>query len=327
MSAWAAAPLWAQMLVAAVAASGIVALAGPRTVALLAAWGQRQWIRDDAPKRHQEKAGTPTMGGLLIVAGIAVAALLVGGAHPVMVFGLACMVAFGGIGLIDDVLAIRRRRNLGLRARERLTAQMVAAIALSWYASAQPWAATQVVVPWMGSVDFGRAYAGLAALLLVGFSNAVNLTDGLDGLAAGLVAIAGVGFAVLAVAAGMRPVAILAIAVAGGAAGFLRVNAHPARLIMGDVGSNALGAGLAALAILAKAEVALFVIGGVFVAEAASVFLQVAYFKSTGGKRIFRMSPLHHHFELGGWAETTVVRRFYWAGAICLLAGLLVARP
>jgi phospho-N-acetylmuramoyl-pentapeptide-transferase len=326
VSAWAAAPLWAQMLAAAAVAGGAVALAGPRTVGLLAAWGQRQWIRDDAPTRHQEKAGTPTMGGLLIAAGVALAALAVGGAHPMILFGLVSMMVFGGIGLIDDVLAIRRRRNLGLRARERLTAQLLAALALGWYVAAQPWAATRVVVPWIGPVEFGRAYAGLAALLLVGFSNAVNLTDGLDGLAAGLVAIAGVGFAVLAFAAGLRPVAILAMAVAGGAAGFLRVNAHPARVIMGDVGSNALGAALAVLAILARAEVALFVIGGVFVAEAASVFLQVAYFKSTGGKRIFRMSPLHHHFELGGWTEPTVVRRFYWAGSACLLLGLLVAR-
>jgi phospho-N-acetylmuramoyl-pentapeptide-transferase len=325
VSAWAAAPLWTQMLAAALVAGGAVALAGPRTVTLLAAWGQRQRIREDAPGRHQEKAGTPTMGGILITSGVVVAALLTGGLHPMIVFGLACMMVFGGIGLLDDLLAIRRNRNLGLRARERLAAQIGAGLVLGWSVSGQPWASAQVALPWAGSVGLGGAYAALAALLIVGFSNAVNLTDGLDGLAAGLVAIAALGFAALAFAERLPAAAVLAMAVAGGAAGFLRVNTYPARLFMGDVGSNALGAGLAALAIITKAEAALFVIGGVFVAEAASVFLQVAYFKATGGRRIFRMSPLHHHFELGGWSETTVVRRFYWAGSLCLLLGLLVA--
>jgi phospho-N-acetylmuramoyl-pentapeptide-transferase len=242
-----------------------------------------------------------------------------------VVFGLTATVVFGIIGLLDDVLAIRRGRNLGLRARERLALQTAAGLVLGWYVARQPWLPTTVVVPGLGMVDLGRGYAVFAALLLVGFSNAVNLTDGLDGLAAGLVAMAAGGFGLLAALALTPAVGVLALAVSGAAAGFLRVNAHPARLFMGDVGSNALGASLAALAMLTKAEVALCVIGGVFLVEAASVLLQVAYFKATGGRRIFRMSPLHHHFELAGWSERTVVRRFYWAGWICLGLGLLVA--
>jgi phospho-N-acetylmuramoyl-pentapeptide-transferase len=325
VSAWTALPLWTQMLVAAVAAWGVVALAGPGAVAVLAAWGPRQRIREDAPGRHRQKAGTPTMGGLLIVLGVAAAALLVGGAEAMVVFGLAAMGLFGAIGLLDDLLKTGRDRNLGLRARERLGLQAAAAVALAWYATAKVAMSTQVVVPGVTVLEMGGAYLVFAVLLFMGFSNAVNLSDGLDGLAAGLMAIAALGFGVIAVRSGAPGAAVLATAVTGATAGFLRINAHPARVFMGDVGSNALGAGLAALAIMTKTEVALFVIGGVFVAEAASVLLQVAYFKATGGRRIFRMSPLHHHFELVGWSETTVVRRFYWAGSVCLLVGLLVA--
>lgn len=317
-------PTSARLAVALIVAAGIVVVAAPGAVRRLAAWGQRQRIREDAPGRHQQKAGTPTMGGVLMIAGIGVAALLVAGPDPLVLFGLAAMAVFGGIGLLDDLLAIRRDRNLGLRARERLALQGVAGLVLGWHATGEPWLGTQVFVPGAGMVDVGGAYVIVAALLFVGFANAVNLTDGLDGLAAGLGAMAALGFAAIAAITLLPPAAVLAVAVTGASVGFLTVNAHPASIFMGDVGSNALGAVLAALAIITKAEIALFVIGGVFVAEAASVVLQVAYFKATGGRRIFRMSPLHHHFELAGWSEVRIVRRFYWAGSLCLLVGLLV---
>jgi phospho-N-acetylmuramoyl-pentapeptide-transferase len=317
-------PSWAQMAVALLIAAGTVILAGPATVSLLAGWGQRQHIREDAPARHQAKAGTPTMGGILIIAAIAAAALLVAGPTPMVLFGLAAVGAYGGIGLLDDLIKVRQARNLGLRARERLAMQAAAGLVLGWYATGQPWFETTISLPGGLGVDLRGWYAVLAALLFMGFANAVNITDGLDGLAAGLVAIAALGLAAVG-AVSLRPdAAVLGFAVVGAGAGFLRVNAHPARVIMGDVGSNALGAVLAALAIMMKAEVALFVIGGVFLAEAASVLLQVAYFQTTGGRRIFRMSPLHHHFELVGWPEVVIVRRFYWAGSVCLLLGLLV---
>jgi phospho-N-acetylmuramoyl-pentapeptide-transferase len=312
------------LLVAGLAAAVVVA-AGARAVALLGAWGQRQRIRDDAPARHQGKAGTPTMGGLLIIAAIVVATLAAGGVSPAVRFGLAALLAFGAIGLWDDLLAVRRNRNLGLRARERLTLQLAVGLLLGWWAAASPWVGTTIAVAGLAVVDPGAGYAIVAALLFVGFANAVNLTDGLDGLAAGLVAVAALGFVVVALRARVTEGAVLAVALVAAAAAFLTLNAHPARVFMGDVGSNALGAMLAALAIITKAEAALLVIGGVFVAEAASVLLQVAYFKSTGGRRIFRMSPLHHHFELVGWPETRIVRRFYWAGSLCLVAGLLLA--
>jgi phospho-N-acetylmuramoyl-pentapeptide-transferase len=312
-----------QVALAAVVAAGVVILAGPSVVAILAAWGQRQRIRDDAPARHQGKAGTPTMGGMLIVPAIAAGALVGGFKAPVL-FALGAMLAFGGIGLLDDALKILRNRNLGLRARERLMLQFAAAAVLGWIAVGVPWIGTDLAVPRLGSIDLGAGYAVFVAFFVVGFANAVNLTDGLDGLASGLVALAAVGLTVIGAVGLEPPAAIVGAAVVGAAAAFLRLNAHPARVFMGDVGSNALGAVLAALAIITKSELTLIVIGGVFVAEAFSVILQVAYFKRTGGRRIFRMSPLHHHFELVGWSEPQIVRRFYLAGSACLLFGLLV---
>jgi phospho-N-acetylmuramoyl-pentapeptide-transferase len=308
-------------------AAGSVALAAPRVIAALAAAGQRQRIREDAPGRHQGKAGTPTMGGLLLIGATALAALTVAGPDPRVLFGLAALAGFGAIGLLDDLRAIRLGRNLGLRARERLALQAALALALGAAATVVPGTSSIVAIPGLGPIELGRAYVVVAALLVTGFANAVNLTDGLDGLATTLVMVAAGGFLAIAVARGQPADAVLAAALAGACAGFLPFNRHPARVFMGDVGSNALGAALAALAILARAEVALFLIGGVFVAEAASVFLQVAYFKATGGRRIFRMSPLHHHFELVGWSEPAIVRRFVMAGGVCVVLGLLVALP
>ncbi|MDQ7857548.1 MAG: phospho-N-acetylmuramoyl-pentapeptide-transferase [Armatimonadota bacterium] len=325
---WAAAlPEIARYAAALVLAAGTVVLAAPRAIAALAAAGQRQRIREDAPGRHQDKAGTPTMGGLLMIAATTLAALVVAGPDARVLFGLAVLAGFGAIGLIDDLRAIRLGRNLGLRARERLALQAGLALALGAAATVVPGTSSVVAVPGVGPVDLGRAYIVVAALLVMGFANAVNLTDGLDGLAATLVLVAAGGFLAIAVARDQPTDAVLAAALAGACAGFLPFNRHPARVFMGDVGSNALGAALAALAILARAEAALFVIGGVFTAEAASVFLQVAYFRATGGRRIFRMSPLHHHFELVGWSEPAIVRRFVLAGGVCLVLGLMVALP
>ncbi|MDI6772510.1 MAG: phospho-N-acetylmuramoyl-pentapeptide-transferase [bacterium] len=325
MNAFIAIPLLVQVIAAGALAAGIVVLAGPRTIVALAARGQRQRIREDAPARHQLKTGTPTMGGLLLMAAIAAAALLVAGLDRRVLFGIAVMGVFGAVGLLDDLLKTQHNRNLGFRARERLAMQIILGLALGYLAARQSWLGTEIIVPWVGPLDLGWGYVIFAALLYVGFTNAVNLSDGLDGLAAGLVAVAAFGLVVVALTALLSSASVLGAAVAGACVGFLKYNAHPARIIMGDVGSNALGGVLAALAIITKSEIALLFIGGVFVAEAASVMLQVAYFKLTGGRRIFRMSPLHHHFELVGWPEPVIVRRFYLAGWVCLLIGLLVA--
>lgn len=285
----------------------------------------RQSIREEAPARHQTKAGTPTMGGILILISVIIATLAASRSLPLGVaFALVVMVGYGCVGGLDDLLAIRRQRNLGLRARERLTVQILLAALVAFYVARRPELGTALTLPWLGEWDLGWAYVVFAILYIVGFANAVNLTDGLDGLAGGTVAIASGAYAAIAMRIGQPELAILASALAGACLGFVWFNAHPAAVIMGDVGSNALGAVLAAIAIITKTELTLFLVGLVFVLEAASVILQVAYFKSTGGKRLFRMSPLHHHFELSGWSETQTVTRLWLLATFAALFGLTV---
>jgi phospho-N-acetylmuramoyl-pentapeptide-transferase len=303
----------------------IVVLGGRWAIAQLHRVNFQQRIREEAPERHREKAGTPTMGGLIILAavvgavGIAVRPLSTG-----VLLALLVTLGYGALGAADDLLAIRRRRNLGLRARERLAVQIALAAIITLYVLRRPDLGTGVVIPFAGQVELGWFYGLFAVLYIVGFSNAVNLTDGLDGLAGGTVAIAAGTYAAIALRLGRPEMAGLAAAFAGACIGFLWYNAHPAAIFMGDVGSNALGAGLAALAIATKSELMLFVVGLVFVLEAASVLLQVAYFKSTGGRRLFRMSPLHHHFELSGWPETQIVVRMWLIAAFAALLGMTI---
>ncbi|MDQ7843202.1 MAG: phospho-N-acetylmuramoyl-pentapeptide-transferase [Armatimonadota bacterium] len=285
----------------------------------------RQAIREEAPVRHRAKAGTPTMGGTFIIAAIVAATLLtLGRLSPGPAFALLVTAGYGLVGGLDDLLKVRRRRNIGLRARERLALQLFLAAPVALYVARRPDLGTALSLPGLGSWDLGWGYVVFAVLYIVGFANAVNLTDGLDGLAAGTVAIAAAAYAAVALHVGRPELSALAAAVAGSCLGFLWFNAHPAQVIMGDVGSNALGAVLALLAILTKTELLLFLVGLVFVLEAASDILQVAYFKSTGGKRIFRMAPLHHHFELSGWTETQTVTRLWLMALFAALAGLAV---
>ncbi len=285
----------------------------------------QQAIREEAPARHQAKAGTPTMGGIFIL----LAALLAGAVAlrrlaPGVAFTAMVMLGYGLVGGLDDLLKIRRQRNLGLRARERLAAQLLLAALVAFYAARRPELGTSVRVPWLGEWDLGWGYVLFAILYVVGVVNAVNETDGLDGLATGAVAIAAGGYVAIALTAGRGELAVLCAALTGACLGFLWFNAHPASVIMGDVGSNALGAGLAAVAIITKTEFILGIVGLVFVLEAGSVLLQVAYFKWTGGRRLFRMSPLHHHFELSGWTETQIVTRFWLIAVFAALVGITV---
>lgn len=285
----------------------------------------QQRIREEAPAQHQGKAGTPTMGGVLIMVAIIVPALLLATPPTVGVWlVLVVMAGYAAVGALDDLLAIKRRRNLGLRARERLAVQIPLAALVALYVVRRPELGAGLILPWLGRIDLGWTYVIFAILYIVGFANAVNLTDGLDGLAGGTVAIAAGAYAAIAIRVGHPEIAVLAAAVAGACVGFVWYNAHPAAVFMGDVGSNALGAVLAAMAIITKTELTLLVVGLVFVLEAASVLLQVAYFKATGGRRLFRMSPLHHHFELSGWTETQTVTRLWLLAAFAALFGLTI---
>jgi phospho-N-acetylmuramoyl-pentapeptide-transferase len=306
-------------------AAVVMLLAGRWGIRQLRRFGARQEIREDAPARHRQKAGTPTMGGVLILGALLAAALAVGRPFTLGVgLTLIVILGYGVVGSIDDVLGVRRGKNLGLRARERLAVQIPLAVLVGWYVMSRSEFGSALILPWVGPVDLGWGYLVFATLYIVFFANAVNITDGLDGLAGGTVAIAAGAYAAVAFHLGQTSAAVLAAAMAGACLVFVWFNAHPAAVIMGDVGSNALGAGLAAIAIITKTEITLFVVGLVFVIEAASVLLQVGYFKLTGGRRIFRMSPLHHHFELAGWSETQTVMRFWIVGAFAALLGLTI---
>jgi phospho-N-acetylmuramoyl-pentapeptide-transferase len=300
-----------------------------------------QHIREDGPATHVAKAGTPTMGGIAIV-GSVVFGYAIGHIGTEVRFSrtgylaVGVVVAFGLIGYVDDYIKVHHRRSLGLNKRGKAAAQVVLAIAFAELAV--NWAHTSTALSFTRSaaigVDLGQAvWVLFAVLVMVGASNAVNITDGVDGLAAGSGTFC---FAVLSIMgywifrhyaiyhvlpASAIDLALVSVALAGACTGFLWWNAAPARIIMGDTGSLAIGAGLAALCLLLNLDLLILVIGGLFVMETLSVILQVISFR-VFGRRIFRMAPIHHHFELGGWPETTVIVRFWILGGIFCALGL-----
>lgn len=282
-----------------------------------------QQIRDDGPSHHSLKAGTPTMGGLVILFSTLLAALIMTGSSTVL--GLLFMVSLGCgiIGFLDDYLKVTRSRSLGLKARSKLAGELVLTLllilALRFFGLYSP----LVVMPVLNlTINLGPFYPVLVFLLITGFSNSVNLTDGIDGLAAGVSVISLSAFIFVSYWAGFPAAAVFSAALAGACLGFLIFNRHPARIFMGDVGSLALGGSFAAIAILTKTELFLLIIGAVFVIEAFSVIFQVISFRLTG-RRLLLMSPLHHHFELKGWSEWRVVTNFWAAAFIFAVAGTL----
>jgi phospho-N-acetylmuramoyl-pentapeptide-transferase len=306
-----------QMVLAGALAFGLTAAAGKPLIGWLTRLKYRQRAYEDAPQTHQAKTGTPTMGGLLFVAGPAVALAL---APSPTTLSLTVLVGgMAAIGLIDDLAAIRQARNRGLRARTKLV--LTALVGSAFLALFVKVAAPGTSILGLGSTSVWVWYA-LSLAAIVGTTHAVNLTDGLDGLAGGTILPPLAVLAYVAIRSGARDAATLEIATAGAVLGFLLYNRHPAKVFMGDTGSLALGAALAGGAIVTGSQLLLPIIGGVFAAETLSVIVQVASFKLTK-RRIFRMSPLHHHFELGGWPETKVTTRFWLASAA--LSGLGLA--
>ncbi len=317
-------------------------LLGPGLIRRLRQFQIGQEIRPEGPASHQAKRGTPTMGGLLLVTAVVVPTLLWVDLRSVYAWlALAMTVLFGAIGFADDYIKVAKRRNLGLTARTKFGLQVIVAVALGivlvWL-SENGMFSTRITLPFVKrfSPDLSWGYVPFVVLVLAGSANAVNLTDGLDGLAIGSVLIASGTLSVLAYAAGNAIVAdylgianvkgsgeltIFCGALVGASLGFLWFNCHPADVFMGDVGSMALGGALGTTAVLIKQEFVLVIAGGLFVLEAASVILQVASFQLRG-KRIFRMSPLHHHYELSGWSETKVVIRFWIVAIIFALLAL-----
>ena len=303
----------------------IICLAlGPVVIPLLHKFKFGQSIRGCGPEEHKKKAGTPTMGGLMFLFAILVALGIWCEFTPALLVAVFLTFGHAVIGLLDDGIKIVKHRNLGLTAKEKLFLQMLLAAGFIWFAEVNNFS-TVLWIPGLNWYwDWGMVYYVLVFLLLVGTTNAVNLTDGLDGLVSSVSLPVFFTFGVFALAQNQMDMAYFATAVLGGVAGFLYFNLHPAKVFMGDTGSLALGGAVAALAMLLKCEVLLIILGGVYVAETMSVILQVGYFKLTHGKRIFRMAPLHHHFELGGWGEVKTVVIFSLASYVLCVAGFLL---
>lgn len=313
-----------KILYAALLAFLIALVIGPPLIGFLRRLKFGQSIRVDGPQTHLNKAGIPTMGGILIVMAAAISTLLLTKGHVAVLYGLLVTLGFSLIGLVDDFIIVVAKRSLGLKARQKLLGQLVLGLVISLYALASPELGSTLLVPFSNQVLVLPAwmFVVVATGAMVGTANAVNFTDGLDGLAAGTTAIAAVSYVLLCIGLGEWELAVFAAAIAGACLGFTWFNAYPAQVIMGDTGSLGLGAALGALAVLTRTELFLVIIGGVFVMETLSVILQVLYFRLTGGGRIFRMAPLHHHFELKGWPETKVVFRFWIMAFVFAVLGL-----
>jgi len=307
-------------------AFAVAVVLGPATIGWLQRLRVGQYVRQDGPKTHLKKAGTPTMGGLLIIAGV-VASTSAFAPDPGALWPLLlALVGYGAVGFMDDLSKLLAKRSLGLKARQKLVLQFGLAIVIAF--AALEHVGPYLRVPFVEGVWTLPAwlYLLLAVGTLVGTANAVNITDGLDGLAAGATAVAAMTMGVVAYVLGYPDVAVFAAAVGGACLGFAWFNAHPAQVIMGDTGALALGGALAAIALFTGTPLFLVIVGGLFVVETLSVIIQVAYFRLTGGRRIFRMSPLHHHFEVSGWAEPQVVTRFWLLCLAFAAAGLLSLR-
>jgi phospho-N-acetylmuramoyl-pentapeptide-transferase len=314
-------PLWI------LAGFAIAAIVGGALVAGAARTNLRQRAYELAPATHREKSGTPTMGGLVFAA--AILAMAAACRTPLCEALAMLVIACAAVGVIDDALSIRGTPGRGLRARTKfLLTALIATIFLRWLDASPSFAARDSLVHagsfWLLAPHWLWFLLGICAVTAT--IHAVNLTDGLDGLAAGTMIPPLIVFGVIAVQSATPPAAIASSLGVGACAGFLLFNRHPARLFMGDTGSLSLGALLSGVAILTGEMLLLLLVGGVFVAEALSVIVQVSYFKTTGGKRVLRMSPLHHHFELGGLPETKVTARFWLASLLCSLLGWSIVR-
>ena len=308
---------------------------GPWVIRKLQEMQIGQYVRNDGPESHLNKAGTPTMGGIMIIAAIIISTLLWTDITNYYVWVvLFSTVAFTLIGFTDDYLMQVKKRSKGLSAKSKFSLQVIVALLTGFMAYNIPDFSTTVSIPFLKNVtpDLGIGYIFFAAFVIVGTSNAVNLTDGLDGLAIGPVIVSAVAYMIFAYVAGHAKIAgylqlpfvngggeitIICGAIAGAGVGFLWFNSYPAQVFMGDTGSLPLGSILGTIAVITKQEILLVIVGGLFVIEALSVIIQVGYFKISNGQRIFRMAPLHHHFELKGWAEPKVIVRF-WIVSIML---------
>ncbi|MCT4563789.1 MAG: phospho-N-acetylmuramoyl-pentapeptide-transferase [Maledivibacter sp.] len=281
-----------------------------------------QSIRAEGPQSHLSKSGTPTMGGLIMIAAILITTLTSGKLNKDLYIVLFSTIGFGLIGFIDDFIKVVLKRNLGLKAYQKLIGQITIAVIIAIYQSKVSIYGTRVLIPFINNyIDLGFLYIPFIAFVVVATTNSVNLTDGLDGLASGVTLIVSSFFSLVALNLGYPTIAGFSAALTGACLGFLRFNAYPAKVFMGDTGSMALGGAIASVAILMNMTLFIPIVGGIYFAEALSVIIQVISFKTTG-KRIFKMSPLHHHFELSGWKETKIVVVFWSVTLVLCIIGL-----
>ncbi|SDB87560.1 Phospho-N-acetylmuramoyl-pentapeptide-transferase [Pelagirhabdus alkalitolerans] len=308
----------------------ITVLASPVFIPFLKRLKFGQSIREEGPKSHMKKTGTPTMGGVMIILSIVIVSLFMMVRYSTdrfsidMLLLLLVLVGYGVLGFLDDFIKVVLKRNLGLTSKQKLIGQLLIAVIFYLLMLIQGVNTTITLPATSLAVDLSLFYPLLVILMIVGTSNAVNLTDGLDGLVSGIALFAFFAFGLLAtIVSSNMEVAIFSFSVVGALLGFLMFNAHPAKVFMGDTGSLALGAALSAVAIILKLEVLLVIIGGVFVIETLSVMIQVVSYKLRG-KRVFLMSPIHHHFELKGWSEWRVVTTFWAMGLILAVIGFLL---
>ncbi|MBC8562970.1 MULTISPECIES: phospho-N-acetylmuramoyl-pentapeptide-transferase [Jutongia] len=286
-----------------------------------------QYVREDGPRSHLKKAGTPTMGGLIILISVAVTSSLYLRDYPEILPILFSTVGFGLIGFLDDYIKVVMRRSLGLRAWQKLVLQFGVTVIFAYYYTEQLHYEMQMLIPFTGGIATGRyislpigLFLPFLFFVMVGTVNGTNFTDGLDGLASSVTLLVAVFFTVVAIGTGSTAAPVCA-AVAGALMGFLVFNVYPASVFMGDTGSLALGGFVASTALLLKMPLYILIVGAIYLIEVLSVILQVGYFKITHGKRIFKMAPIHHHFEQSGWSETKVVAVFSIVTALfCLIA-------
>lgn len=316
----------AKMIFAFALGFGIAFAAYPVAIPLLYKLKFGQTVRVDGPQSHLKKTGTPVMGGIVFILSTLIAVLLV---QPkaylnfdFLIVALA-FVGYGLIGLVDDMIVVVKKDNEGLKPKQKFLMQSV--LAIVFYLMYRNVSDSTINIPFFNwKFDLGFFFVIIVFLMFTGTSNAVNLSDGLDGLCGGLMIFALIPYIYFAYRIEKMDLVLFQLALAGSLGAYLCYNHHPAKIFMGDTGSLALGGGLAAIAMVTKEEIALILIGGVFVMEAVSVIIQVGYFKLTHGKRFFKMAPIHHHFELSGMKETSVVWMFYGFGAVLSVIGLLI---
>ncbi|ACL69662.1 phospho-N-acetylmuramoyl-pentapeptide-transferase [Halothermothrix orenii] len=302
----------------------ILMIFGRGLIKLLKILNFGQQVRNEGPKSHLNKEGIPTMGGVLIILAILVTSLIFVDLKTPVIWALITTTGMGLVGFFDDIIKVRTRRSLGLRAREKLAGQVLFGLLLALYVYYYSDIGSTLIIPVSGQViDLGYVIIPFIIVVVIGTANAVNLTDGLDGLAAGVTLIVASAFAVITSGLGLQGLTCYSLIISGACLGFIWYNSHPAQVFMGDVGSLALGGAIASIAVLSRTELFLLIIGAVYVVETLSVIIQVIYFRLTGGKRVFKMTPIHHHFELSGLAESKVVARFWIISLIFAVLGII----